>query len=154
MISPSFERFSEICHLPSENYKNQVFGFKLNFPHLFCIWHHVGLYHRKAGTISFSNMYDTYRATCKKWQLCPRELWERCEKQKCGKLGGVKKNQKVHFFQIFKKPKKNMEPSEIQFLRTPCFLLFSKSNKKMHFLFFLRPNPRKSVLSRVLKLTL
>ena len=76
MISPSFERFSEICHLPSENYKNQVLGFKLNFPHLFCIWHHVGLYHRKAGTMSFSNMYDTYRATCKKWRL-------RCEKWKC-----------------------------------------------------------------------
>ena len=83
MISPSFEHFSEICHLPSENYKNQVLGFKLNFPHLFCICHHVGLYHRKAGTISFSNMYDTYRATCKKWRLCPRELWVRCEKWKC-----------------------------------------------------------------------
>ena len=34
-------------------------------------------------TISFSNMYDTYRATCKKWRLCPRELWVRCEKWKC-----------------------------------------------------------------------
>ena len=53
------------------------------------------------------------------------------------KLGVVKKNKKCIFFLDFQKTK-NMEPSEIQFLRAPCFLFF-QNRKKMHFLFFFTP---------------
>ena len=74
MIWPSFEHFAKICHLPSENYKNQLLGLTLNFLQFLLTWHHVGLYQRKVGTISFPNMYDTYRATCKKWRQCLKEL--------------------------------------------------------------------------------
>ena len=73
MFWPSFEQSSEICHLPSENYKNQVLGLTQNLLKFFFTWHQVGLYQQKVGTISFSNMYDIYIATCKKWWLC---LWE------------------------------------------------------------------------------
>ena len=41
------------------------------------------------------------------------------------KIRRHQKKQKVHFFLDFQKTK-NMEPSEIQFLRAPCFLFFSK----------------------------
>ena len=50
---------------------------------------------------------------------------------------GRKKNKKCIFLLDFEKTK-NMEPSEIEFLRAPCFLFF-ENLKKMHFLFFLTP---------------
>ena len=98
MISLSFERFSEICHLPSENYKNQVLGFQLNFPHLFCIWHHVGLYHQKDGTISFSNMYDTYREHARSGDNVPENSREGVKNGNVDKIRRHQKKQKVHFF--------------------------------------------------------
>ena len=58
---------------------------KINFLQLWCTYHHVGLYQRKVGIISFSNMYDTYRATFKEWGQCPREISGRSKKLKCCK---------------------------------------------------------------------
>ena len=83
MIWPSFEHFSEICHLPSKNYKNHVLGLTLKFLSKKWKWQQVGLYQRKAGTITFSNMYHTYRTTCKNRRLCLWEVCGRCQKLKC-----------------------------------------------------------------------
>ena len=68
------------------------------------------------------------------------------------KLGGVKKIKKCIFSLDFLKTK-NMEPFEIEFRRAPCFLFLKNLKKKYTFWFLWRPNPRKSVLSRALKLT-
>ena len=54
------------------------------------------------------------------------------------KLGVVKSIKLVIFFLDFEKMK-NMEPSEIQFRRAPCFSFFENLKKKMHFLIFLTP---------------
>ena len=53
------------------------------------------------------------------------------------KIRRRQKKQKVHFFLDFQKTK-IMEPSEIEFLRAPCFSFF-ENLKKMHFFVFLMP---------------
>ena len=49
-------------------------------------------------------MYDTYRATCKKWQLCPRED---VKNGNVDKIRRCKKNKKCIFSLDFEKTKKH-----------------------------------------------
>ena len=57
------------------------------------------------------------------------------------KLGSVKSITLIIFFLDFEKSK-NMEPSEIQFWRAPCFLFFQNLKKNITNLIFLTPEPQ------------
>ena len=135
MIWPSFEHFSEICHLPSENYKNQLLGLTLNFLQFLCMY--ASCWHIPMKSRDHKHFIYVWHFKSNMQKIATRPLRTQGKVRKMEmltKLGRCWKFKSGISFLAFEKTK-NMEPSKIKFQRAPCFLFFQNLKKKCTFCF-------------------